>query len=54
MPVIAIGGIDGSNARPVFEAGASGVAVMSAVFGAMDIERGTRELRDIVDEVRRG
>jgi thiamine-phosphate pyrophosphorylase len=54
MPVIAIGGIDASNARPVLEAGAHGVAVIRAVFGATDVERSTRKLRDIVDEVRRG
>ena len=53
MPVIAIGGIEASNARPVLEAGANGVAVISAVFGATDIEGGARRLRDIVDEVRR-
>ena len=53
MPVIAIGGIEASNARPVLEAGADGVAVISAVFGATDIEGGARRLRDIVDEVRR-
>ena len=54
MPVIAIGGIDASNTRLVLEAGAHGVAVIRAVFGATDVERSTRKLRDIVDEVRRG
>jgi len=54
MPVIAIGGIEASNVRQVLEAGANGVAVISAVFGATDVEGDTRRLRDIVDEVRRG
>jgi thiamine-phosphate pyrophosphorylase len=35
-PVIAIGGIDATNAASVFEAGAAGVAVVSAIFKAPD------------------
>lgn len=51
MPVIAIGGIDAANAGEVLKAGADGVAVISAVFGATDVERSTRRLRDVVDAV---
>lgn len=36
-PLIAVGGIDQSNAASVMEAGASGVAVVSAVLGAPDM-----------------
>ncbi len=49
IPVIAIGGIDACNAAAVIAAGARGLAVMSAIFGASDIERAARDLRDIVD-----
>jgi thiamine-phosphate pyrophosphorylase len=44
LPVVAIGGIDAVNARQVLEAGASGVAVVSAVGGAADPVAATREL----------
>jgi thiamine-phosphate pyrophosphorylase len=44
LPVVAIGGIDAVNARQVLEAGASGVAVVSAVGGAEDPVVATREL----------
>ncbi|MHB1415979.1 MAG: thiamine phosphate synthase [Chloroflexota bacterium] len=36
LPIIAIGGIDTTNARPVMEAGADGVAVISAIILAPD------------------
>lgn len=48
IPVVAIGGVGVSNAREVIEAGAAGVAVVSAVFAAPDVERATRELRGVV------
>ena len=35
-PAIAIGGIDSGSARAVMEAGAAGIAVIEAVFGAPD------------------
>ena len=44
LPVVAIGGIDETNARAVLEAGASGVAVVSAVGAAADPVAATREL----------
>jgi thiamine-phosphate pyrophosphorylase len=52
VPVIAIGGIDATNVREVLEAGADGVAVISAIFGAPDVERSTRALKDVVEAVR--
>lgn len=52
VPVIAIGGIDVTNAREVLESGADGVAVISAVFGVADVEGSTRQLRDIIESVR--
>ncbi|MCZ6915973.1 MAG: thiamine phosphate synthase [Gemmatimonadetes bacterium] len=50
MPVIAIGGIDHGNLPGVLEAGAAGVAVIGAVFGADDVERATRRMRKLLDE----
>lgn len=35
IPVIAIGGIHAGNARRVLEAGAAGVAVLSAIFSQL-------------------
>lgn len=45
-PVIAIGGIDAAGARLAMAAGASGVAVISAVAGATEPEAATRGLVD--------
>ena len=44
LPVVAIGGIDSSNAADVLAAGASGVAVVSAVAAADDPVEATRAL----------
>jgi thiamine-phosphate pyrophosphorylase len=49
MPVIAIGGITPDLAVLARAAGAQGVAVISAIFDAKDIQRATRRLRDAVD-----
>jgi thiamine-phosphate pyrophosphorylase len=46
LPAVAIGGIDATNAEPVMKVGASGVAVIRAVFGAPDPERAAREIRE--------
>ena len=48
LPVVAIGGIDAGNARQVLDAGASGVAVVSAIAGAPDPEQATRRLCEVV------
>jgi thiamine-phosphate pyrophosphorylase len=45
VPVVGIGGIDADNARAVLDAGAAGVAVVSAVAGARDPVAATRRLR---------
>jgi thiamine-phosphate pyrophosphorylase len=52
LPVVAIGGITREHVTEVIGAGAAGIAVISAIFGARDIERATRELRDAVDLAR--
>jgi thiamine-phosphate pyrophosphorylase len=43
-PLVAIGGIDVGNARAVAQAGADGLAVVSALLGAPDLARALREL----------
>lgn len=50
IPVIAIGGISGSNAAAVIRAGATGIAVISAVMRAADPEAATRNLLRTVSE----
>jgi len=49
VPVLAIGGIDAANAARVIEAGAAGVAVISAVAGAADPYAAAKALRRAVD-----
>ena len=51
-PLVAIGGINSANAARVLEAGADGLAVVSAICGAADPEAATRELRAILDNKR--
>jgi len=48
-PVIAIGGIDISNARDIMLAGAQGIAAIEAFHAAADPGLATRQLRAIVD-----
>jgi thiamine-phosphate pyrophosphorylase len=48
-PVVAIGGIAAENALEVIQAGASGVAVITAVVYAEDIATATRQLRQAVE-----
>jgi thiamine-phosphate pyrophosphorylase len=50
LPVVGIGGINVGNAREVLEAGAAGVAVVSAVGAGPDMVGATRRLRTIVGE----
>lgn len=52
IPVVGIGGINASNVAGVIRAGASGVAVISAIVNADDVEGAARELRQIVKEAR--
>ena len=49
IPAVAIGGIDASNAGAAMRAGAAGVAVIRAVFGAPDPEGAARVIRAAVD-----
>lgn len=49
MPLVAIGGITADRAREACRAGASGVAVISAVIEAPDVERAARAIRSAVD-----
>jgi thiamine-phosphate pyrophosphorylase len=45
LPLLAIGGITSANAQQVIQAGADGIAVLSAILDAADIEQAVRELR---------
>lgn len=45
VPVVAIGGICRNNVSAVIEAGADGVAVISAVIGQADVEAAARDLK---------
>jgi len=45
IPVVAIGGINAGNVNDVIEAGADGVAVISAVVGDPDIKAAARDLK---------
>ena len=49
LPVVAIGGINKDNISAVMKAGADAAAVISAVMGAEDIEKSTRELTKIIE-----
>ena len=49
IPVVGIGGINRDNLAEVFDAGASGIAVISAVAGALDPEAATQDLRTLID-----
>ena len=51
--LVAIGGIHASNAAQVVEAGADGIAVVSAICAAPDPEVGARALRGAIDQARR-
>ncbi len=49
LPVVAIGGIDLTNAAPLIAAGADFVAVVSAIFSAPDITKATANLSALFD-----
>ena len=48
-PLVAIGGISQINAARVLEAGADGLAVVSAICSASNPEKASAELREIID-----
>ncbi|UPG93955.1 thiamine phosphate synthase [Luteibacter aegosomatissinici] len=49
LPVVAIGGLTPDNTKPVIDAGADYVAVVSAIFAAPDIQAATRRFADLFD-----
>ncbi len=53
LPIVAIGGIDVANAGRVLEAGADGIAVISAVSAARDMLEAVKRLRMVVDAHRK-
>ena len=48
LPSVGIGGVTGENAGNVIAAGAAGIAVISALLGTTDPERGARILRSSI------
>jgi len=52
IPVVAIGGINEGNAAAMREAGAAGIAVVSAIVAAEDVTEAARALRAAVENVR--
>ena len=53
LPDCGIAGIDHANAAAVIAAGADGVAVISDIFMAGDVEAAARRLRAVIDEATR-
>lgn len=51
VPVVAIGGINKQNLLSLAHCGEAGVALVSAIFAAEDIEQECRELRKLVREL---
>ena len=51
IPVVAIGGISKQNLLNLSGCGEAGVALVSAIFAAEDIERECRELRKLVEKL---
>ena len=47
LPLVAIGGINRDNLKSVIKAGADAAAVISAVMGADDVEKASRQLAEI-------
>lgn len=54
VPIVAIGGITGDNLKKVLEAGADGVAVISAVAGASDMSAATANLLSKIRQIKGG
>jgi thiamine-phosphate pyrophosphorylase len=53
LPIVAIGGIKQGDVADIIRAGATGVAVISAVIGADDVFRASFDMRKEVDRIRR-
>lgn len=54
LPLVAIGGLDVANLGAAIEAGADGVAVVSAIMAATDPEAASRQLAGALATARRG
>jgi len=54
LPVVAIGGINGTNAGDIIRAGADGICVVSAIVSAQDPRAAAATLREIVERARHG
>lgn len=54
LPIVAIGGIDATNAAVPLENGADGVAVISALRQCLDPEEVVLRLREAVDKAKKG
>jgi thiamine-phosphate pyrophosphorylase len=54
LPVVAIGGINGTNAGDVIRAGADGICVVSAIVSAPNLRAAAATLREIVERARHG
>jgi thiamine-phosphate pyrophosphorylase len=52
LPIVAIGGLNATNAGSMIRAGAAGVAVVSTIVGADDVQTAARELRHVIDLAR--
>jgi thiamine-phosphate pyrophosphorylase len=52
IPVVAIGGLNISNAASILQAGATGIAVVSAIINAENVEQAARKLKMIIDDTR--
>ena len=51
IPVVAIGGISAGNVLTLKGSGISGIAVISAIFGAEDIKSATKSLKELTEKV---
>lgn len=52
IPIVAIGGINESNLREVLLAGADGVAIISAIAGAPDINEAIARIKKLIKETK--
>lgn len=51
IPVVAIGGITADNAMELVERNIAGIAVVSGIFASEDIEKTTKTLREIAEQI---
>ncbi len=52
IPVVAIGGINKDNILKLSDSGASGIAVVSAIFAEKDVYKATKELRILSEQIK--